>query len=150
MLIDILKIILYIATVVVIVYELNKKLFPYLNEKNEIKNKEAMNQKYELFKTIDPSALKESLDNYFEEYVNRYITYKFLSKKIMYIKAEESEAMVKDLTKLIYLEISDMYIFYIKCNTSINDDEQLLQYIHNKVQNTCIEIVTNYNSSMTI
>ena len=141
--------ILYIITLVITVYIILTKLFPYLDKKNEIRDKEIKNKKYELFKDIDTDIIKQTLDAYFEGYVNRYITYKFLSKKEMYIKSEEAEKMVNDITKLICIQISELYVFYITMLYSINDDEDLVQYIHNKVENTCIEAITNYNSSMT-
>ena len=68
----------------------------------------------------------------------------------MYIKSEEAEKMVNDITKLICIQISELYVFYITMLYSISDDEDLVQYIHNKVENTCIEAITNYNSSMTV
>ena len=33
---------------------------------------------------------------------------------------------------------------------SIKNDEDLLSFIHNKVENITVEIVTNYNNSMTV
>lgn len=141
--------ILYMLTLGLVFYILISKLFPYLNKKNEIREKEIKNKKYELFKDLDIDIMKQSLDQYFEGYVNRYITYKFLAKKNMYINSEEVEKMVNDLTKLIYLQISELYIFYITMLQSIITDEDLLAYIHNKVENTCLEAVTNYNGSMT-
>ena len=105
--------ILYMLTLGLVFYILISKLFPYLNKKNEIREKEIKNKKYELFKDLDIDIMKQSLDQYFEGYVNRYITYKFLAKKNMYINSEEVEKMVNDLTKLIYLQISELYIFYI-------------------------------------
>ncbi len=121
---------------------------PYLDRKNDIKEKQIKNEKYELFKTIDPDVMRESLDKYFESYVNRYITYKFIAKKEMYIKSEEVETMVRDITKLVYMQISELYVFYINMTQAITTDEDLVAYIHAKVENTCIEAVSNYNGSM--
>ena len=132
-----------------IIYITLAKVFPYLNTKNEIRDKEVKNKKYELFKTIDTEILKQSVDKYFETYINRYITYKFIAKKVMYINSEEVEKMVNDITKLIYIQISELYIFYISMIQSISTDEDLLQFIHTKVENICIETVSNYNGSMT-
>lgn len=140
--------ILYIITLGFIIYMTDKKILPYLNKKNELKEKEIKNKKYELFKTIDTEAMNKIIDDYFDQYINRYIAYKFLSKKQMYIKSEEMENMIKDLTKLIYIQISELYIFYISMNQSISNDDDLLEYIHTKVQNMCIESTMNYNSSM--
>lgn len=141
--------VLYVLTLGLVVFILYTKVFPYYDKKNELKDKEIKNEKYNLFMKLDVDAMNTVLDGYFETYINRYIAYKFLSKKNMYIKSEEAEIMVRDITKLIYIQISELYIFYIKMTQSIRDDDELLQYIHTKVENKCIESITNYNASMT-
>ena len=73
---------LYIITLGITVYIILTKLFPYLDKKNEIKDKEVKNKKYELFKDIDTDIIKQTLDAYFEGYVNRYITYKLRKRCI--------------------------------------------------------------------
>ncbi len=140
--------VLYLITLGFIVYMTDKKVLPYLNKKNELKEKEIKNKKYELFKTIDTEVMNKLLDDYFDQFINRYIAYKFVAKKQLYIKSEEIETMVKDLTKLIYIQISELYIFYISMTQSISNDDDLLEYIHTKVQNMCIESTMNYNSAM--
>ena len=142
--------ILYLLTLISIVYIVSFEFIPYLNRKNEILEKDVKNKKYQLFKDIDIEIVKNCIDSYFESYINRYITYKFLSKKIMYINSEEVETMISDTTKLIYIQISELYIFYINMIQSIKNDEDLLSFIHNKVENITVEIVTNYNNSMTV
>ena len=58
--------ILYIITLVIATYIILTKLFPYLDKKNEIKDKEVKNKKYELFRDIDTDIIKQTLDAYFE------------------------------------------------------------------------------------
>ena len=142
--------ILYLLTLISIVYIVSFEFIPYLNRKNEILEKDVKNKKYQLFKDIDVEVVKTYIDSYFESYINRYIAYKFLSKKIMYSNSEEVETMISDTTKLIYIQISELYIFYINMIQSIKNDEDLLSFIHNKVENITVEIVTNYNNSMTV
>lgn len=123
-----------------------KVIVPILNRKLDIKDKEIKNKKYELFTTIDPDKIDEALNKYFETYINRYITYKFIANKSIYIKQEEVENMVRDVTKLIYINISELYIFYINMIGSINgDDERLLEFIHTRVKNISVETVSAYN-----
>ena len=92
--------ILYIITLVISVYIILTKLFPYLDKKNEIKDKEVKNKKYELFKDIDTDIIKQALDAYFEGYVNRYITYKFLSKFVPSIICDALSSLDGDKTIL--------------------------------------------------
>lgn len=121
--------------------------YKYFSRKNEIRSMEVKNKKYELLSSITPDTVKEYLDKYIKGYIDRYIIYKFISKKIIYIKEEDCEIMIKDITKLVYLELSELYLFYIQLLVSIKDDEDLLKYLNNKVKNIAIEAVSNFNSS---
>lgn len=91
--------------------------------------------------------MNEELEKYIEKSVNRYIVYKFISNKTSYIGSEETETMILDLTKFITIDISELYIFYASMITSINNEEDLVRFIKNKVQNKTIEAVSNFNKS---
>ena len=120
----------------------------YLIPKNELKELETKNHKYELLSTISVKAINDHITEYFTDHIQRYIAYKFISRKINYIREEDSEILIKDITKLIYIEISELYIFYIKMIYSINSDDDLLKYINSKVKEIAIDSITSYNSAM--
>lgn len=120
----------------------------YLIPKNNIREMEAKNEKYNLYSTISIEAVKKCVDDYIEEKINNYILYKFMSQRKNYIREEDMEVMIKDVTKLIYLEISELYTFYIMLLYSISDSDELLQCINSLVKEKAIDIVANYNSSM--
>lgn len=120
---------------------------PFLDKIADTKEMHVMNEKYALFNSIDINNINEILDKYFSNFVNRYMVYKFMSKKITYIKDAEVETMITDLTKLIAVDISELYIFYIKMTTSITDQDSLLLYIRNKIQAETIDAVSTYNRS---
>lgn len=143
----ILSLILGIMIVGVFIYGLAFIVKPYMNEKNRIREIESKNKTYELFASIDPEAVQKELDTYFERYVNRYITYKFIANKVIYIKQDDIEKMVSDTTKLIMIEISELYIYYIKLLRSIDNNEDLIQYIYSRVSTITIDTVANYNSA---
>lgn len=143
----ILSLILGIMIVGVFIYGLVFIVKPYINEKNRIREIESKNKTYELFASIDPEAVQKELDTYFERYVNRYITYKFIANKVIYIKQDDIEKMVSDTTKLIMIEISELYIYYIKLLRSIDNNEDLIQYIYSRVSTITIDTVANYNSA---
>ena len=119
----------------------------YLIPKNNIRENELKNEKYSLFSAISIEAIEASLNAYFEGYIKRYITRKFMIRKVNYIKDEDCEILVKDLTKIIYIEISELYVFYIRMIYSINTDDDLLKYINLKVKNIAVDQITNYNNS---
>lgn len=118
-----------------------------ISRKNELKEMEIKNKKFELFANISTEAVQQELDKYFERYINKYITYKFISRKIIYIKQDEIETMIKDISKLIYIEISELYIYYIKLVINIENNEDLLKYIHSRVTTLSIDIASSFNSS---
>lgn len=124
-----------------------KKVFPYLDKRNEIREKEIKNKKYELFNNISIENINTELDHYFDIVVNRYIVYKFVSKKTTYIGADETEIMIRDLTKSVILEMSELYVYYVSVLVSINNQEDLVRFINNKIRNNVIEAVTTYNKS---
>ena len=143
----ILSLILGIMIVTIFGYGLIFIIKPYINEKNRIREIESKNKTYELFANIDTEAVQKELDTYFERYVNRYITYKFIANKVIYIKQDDIEKMVSDTTKLIMIEISELYIYYIKLLRSIDNNEDLIQYIYSRVSTITIDTVANYNSA---
>ena len=143
----ILSLILGIVIACIFGYGLVFIVKPYMNEKNRIREIESKNKTYELFASINPEAVQKELDTYFERYVNRYITYKFIANKVIYIKQDDIEKMVSDTTKLIMIEISELYIYYIKLLRSIDNNEDLIQYIYSRVSTITIDTVANYNSA---
>lgn len=144
--------IIYCITILIIVISIGifiKFIIgPKLDMIINIKNQDVKNKKYELFSRLDPKLLEQSVDDYLNTYINRYITYKFIANKVMYINQEEVEKMIKDITTVVNIQISELYIFYIKCITAISSDEDLLEYTHSKISNLVIEAVTSFNSAM--
>ena len=124
-----------------------RKAFPYLDKKNELKEKEIKNEKYKIFLAADTENMTKELDEYFQKAINKYIIYKFVSKKISYIGADDLETMIKDLTKSIVIDISELYVFYISMTASISNQEDLVRYIRDKIKVISIDMVSNYNRS---
>lgn len=134
----------FIAAIVVIAFLIIK---PYFTSIAASKANEVQNEKYKLFTTISPEAVQVSIDTYVDNIVSKYIVFKFVSKKKGYINDQETDAMVKDITKMISLDISELYIFYIRMVADIHDDDGLLRYIHGKVRNAVVDNVSKYNSA---
>ena len=105
------------------------------------------NEKYNLFSVLSIESINQYIDEYFERYIQRYISMKFIVRKIEYIKEEDCEIMVRDITKVIALEISELYIFYIKMICNISNDEDLLKFINSKVKSIAVDQVSAFNSS---
>lgn len=114
----------------------------------DIKDRSVKNEKYKLFNEIDSEAIEEKINNYIENYINRYILYKFIAQKVIYINQDDLTTMINDVTKNIIIDISELYTYYISLIYNIDGDESLISIIKNKVTNSAVEIVTNYNSAM--
>ena len=119
----------------------------YLNKKNQIRELEAKNKNYELLASIDIDNVSSKIDTYIEERVKRYILFNFISKKIIYIKEEESEKMCKRITELVCIELSELYLFYVRLLVNIKSDEDLIKFVNTKVKMIVAENVSNYNTS---
>ena len=132
-------------TLVVIFYTgINPMIKRYLT----IRNKEVENKKMELYLDISPELMEKEIDRFIDDYVKRYIVYRFMSKKIIYINDEECDKMVKSVTENILIELSELYLFYLRTLTDIPDDDALIRVVNTKVKNKCIEQVLDYNSSL--
>ena len=120
---------------------------PFLKSIAATRAIEAQNEKYKLFINISPEAMRASVDEYVDNIVSKYIVYKYVSKKETYIRETEVDNIVKDITKLITVDISELYVFYIKMIADVHNDEGLLRYINGKVRNSVVQSVSSYNSA---
>lgn len=127
---------------IIIHFYIKKWISRFLNLKElDIKNK-----KHELYSNIDPDTVNTVINNYFEEFINKYMLYKFVAPKAIHIKQKDLETMIKDVTRDIVINISDLYIYYIGLVQEINNQEDLIKFVNSRVTDTCINVVSNYNS----
>ena len=125
-------------------------LFIILNKYIKIreirKNKEITNKTYELYSKLDPKLMDSELDEWIKKYINRYMIKNFIVQNIDYIKKDQIDEMVRDITKELMIDISDLYLFYIKLLVNIQNDDDLLQFIYYKASDRILEVVTEYNT----
>ena len=120
---------------------------PIINRALDLQDKKIKVEKYELYNKVNIEAVNNEIDAYIQSYIDRYILYKFIANKIIYIKQEDTNAMIKDVTTNIAIDISDLYLYYISLVYSYDTDEELITFIKSKVTNAAIEYVTNYNAT---
>ena len=143
-LIELIKFILILGSVYIILLFIIK---PMVDKYLDIKNKEIKNKLAEIYNTIDTKAVRTEVDQYIQKYIDQYILYKFIANKVSYIKQQEVDDMIKDVTKSVCKEIPELYIYYIKLIYSVSTDEELVTFVHQKTMALVIESVSNYNSS---
>lgn len=123
-------------------------LTEYLVEKNKLLEKSNKLRSEELFASIDIEALEESIEKYFRKYIDRYIIYNFRVAKVLHINSKDQDKMRRDLTKLITLEVSEYWIFRFKLVRQIQNTDDLITFIHDRVTEYSIVAVDTYNSQL--
>lgn len=121
-------------------------LLPILKYKENIKNKELKIEESKLYSNIDINEVNALLDKYFDDRAKSYILNNFIKNKISYVNAEQKRAMVRDLTKSTILDISELYIYYIKLLHNLNTDDDLTSFIYAMISKYTEENVAALNS----
>lgn len=128
-----------------ILYIFVKVLTPKWEKEYRLKEMDIKNKQYDLYLRLSPEAATESINNYILTYIHNYIKYNFIASKIDYIPKDEIEKMVKNVSVLVATDISELYIFYIGLIRNINTDDDLINFIHQKVMELSVEAATEYN-----
>ena len=121
-------------------------LLPILRYKENIKNKELKIEESKLYSNIDINEVNALLDKYFDDRAKSYILNNFIKNKISYVNTEQKRAMVRDLTKSTILDISELYIYYIKLLHNLNTDDDLTSFIYVMISKYTEENVAALNS----
>ena len=128
------------------VYVFNK-VMNHLEDNRNLRRLEIQNKKCELQMRMDPKLAEKEIEDLVKDYLNQYALVNFITKQIPFIREQEVNEMIRYLDKQILLEISELYIFYIRCIVNINDEDDLLAFIDRKVKEQVLEFVTNFNGN---
>ena len=122
-------------------------IMKHLEENRNLRRLEIENKKVELQMRMDPKLAEKEIEDLVKNYVSQYGFVNFISKQIPFIRDQQVNEMIRYLDKQIMLEISELYIFYIKCITNIEDENDLLIFVDKKVKDQVLEFVTNFNGN---
>ena len=114
-------------------------------KKNAIKEKEAENERMKLLMKVDPKLIREEIDNLIQRYFGEYTLYNFVAPKKVYIKKEDGDLAIKEISKKIMLNISETYVFYFKLLYYINDQDDLLEKITELVTEQMLSYMVDFN-----
>ena len=117
----------------------------YLTIKNKLRALEIDNKKYELFMNIDTKATEDEINSLIENYLNRYVLENFIINGEDFIRKDDIEIMIRELDKQIIVELSDLYIFYIKILIDVKNEDDIIAYIHRKTKDIVLNFVTEFN-----
>ena len=125
----------------IIAYISNKNLIRKYNQKDF----ELELEKYKFFSSIDTKKVKEELDELINSYFSYYILYNYEAHQKKYIKKDEMDKGIRDITKNIVIEMSELYSFYFRMLYNIESEEQLTSKIYEMVTDTMISYVAEFN-----
>lgn len=118
---------------------------PYLTRKNVILERNTKNKLYELYTHIDPVIIRKSLDDMIDSYIAEYYFYKVKNKD--YLSNGDAQNMIRVVTDAIYIDLSELYLFYIKLIQSVETDEDLLKFINTRVKERVLVFAANQNKT---
>ena len=118
---------------------------PYLDNKQELEFRRVENEKLVLFSGIDTAILKDTLNTWVDDKIHEYILYRLRIGEKEYITGEESELLVSTVTNALYIELSELYLFYIKLLVNIETDDDVLTYLNTLVKTRAILIISDIN-----
>lgn len=133
--------------ILVLIWFLQFILKPYLERKNDLRDKEIKNKRDELYMAMDAELVEKEIDSMVEKEMNQYVLINFISQNILYIRQPEIEKMIIILTNEISNKISGLYIFYIRVLVSVENEEELKSYIKQKVQEHVLKFTIDYNKT---
>lgn len=113
---------------------------------SEVKDFENRTKLYNLYTDLDLVAIENTIDTVINNYINRWVLVNITTKGDNYIKDNEVEELIKYVTSTFTMEMSDVHLFYIKCLTSIDTDEDLVAYVRNKVKFLVLDYITEFNN----
>lgn len=118
----------------------------YIDRILSIKEQKNKHDLYQLYNSIDVEKYNNIIDEKIKSIFETWILVNISVNNVQYIRSEDIDECINYTTKKFVLEISDTYLFYIQCLTIINNDNDLLVYIREKVKMQVLEFVTKFNS----
>ena len=135
---------LIIITIILIFLSISK-MKPQIDRWLDIKNKEVQTKEYEMFMEFDTENAIKLINDYIDDYIANYSLYNFALQDKEYIGQEDAEIMIKEITKTVVINLSELYLFYIKMLRGINSDEDLILYIRDIVKERALIYITETN-----
>lgn len=104
-----------------------------------------------IYFNLDPEQMIEEIDKLIDRNIEQYtFNEKFYSDN--YLSDTDIDAMSKDISRNIILNLSDLYIEYIRCLIKIPEDENpienenLIRFIATRVNYKVLDFVEKYNN----
>lgn len=132
----------FLYTILFVIYKLIK------DDILELKKEKLKNDLFEIYSNIDIVSVEKIIDDKLDKNIHTWVLKNITSQSNdeQYIKSEEVETLINYVSLEFVTNISDLYLFYVKCLTNIDDEEDLLLFIREKVKLLVLDFVTKFNS----
>ena len=123
-------------------------MIKYIVDKiEERKSKELELKKTELYTLIDPVKLDNLISEWIHTYIRKYILTNYTIHNVNFVNQDMTKLMIKEVSSQIIVEMSDMYLAFIKLKYNLNRDEDLIKYVYNLVSDEVLIAISDYNKS---
>lgn len=134
----------FILFVVLVTFGMIKYIVDKIEER---KSKELELKKTELYTLIDPIKLDNLISEWIHTYIRKYILTNYTIHNISFVNQDMTKLMIKEVSSQIIVEMSDMYLAFIKLKYNLNRDEDLIKYVYNLVSDEVLIAISDYNKS---
>lgn len=131
-----------IGYIFLVVYKNESK---HIDKWLEIKDRDVKNKEYNIFMTFDTKLAMDELNNIVDDYISRYVLYNFTINNKDYIGQEDAELLIREVTRSLVINLSELYLFYIKMLRNIDTDEDLVIAVRDIVKDRALLYITESN-----
>ena len=137
------NLIIGIIAMIPVCYFINKGI----DSITEINKMKIMNRQYEIYMDVDIKKTEEMIDELVQKHMAEYVLREIIAQQVEYITKDQIESMIKAIDKSILLTLSDLYVFYIKLLTKVDNERDIIAYIHHKTNEHVLKYVTEFNKT---
>ena len=134
----------FVLFVVLVTFGMIKYIVDKIEER---KSKELELKKTELYTLIDPIKLDNLISEWIHTYIRKYILTNYTIHNVNFVNQDMTKLMIKEVSSQIIVEMSDMYLAFIKLKYNLNRDEDLIKYVYNLVSDEVSIAISDYNKS---
>ena len=118
------------------------------NNKNMIlKNNYIDPELQKLYANIDTQMVNEEIDKWIKSYLDDYIVKNITIQGSEYIKKTDIDNMLKDVLTNIVYHVSDLYKWYISLLINIDNEDDMIDFITNRLSIQIIAFVSKFNQT---
>ena len=128
------------GAIIFLIYYLLTVIKPFLNGYIE-------NEKTKSLSSLDVDFAKKEIAEMVNGYVKDYGFVKFEITDAPRIKNEEIDIMVKEVSKIIFTELSPYYLFLFRIVKRCSTEQDLIRQIHKYVKDQVIDYTAEYNEA---